>query len=137
MKLLTKTGLNFISASVFFFLIGSLGGYYFIRFAVNRSLNNELLWVRDHVFHNDSMDINKASISYLDIQLDSTSLWTYSEDYLLTDTILTGQHNDKPEFFRCLKFPIKQKNQWYTVHLMRSTTASDLLIMKFTSYNFV
>ena len=43
MKLLTKTSLNFISASVLFFLVGSMAMYFSVRNIIAEDLQNRLL----------------------------------------------------------------------------------------------
>ena len=43
MKLLTKTSLNFISASVMFFLVGSIAMYFSVRNIIAEDLESRLL----------------------------------------------------------------------------------------------
>ncbi len=128
MKLITKTGLNFISASIFFFFIGSLGGYYFIRFAVDKMFNNELLEAQRQV----EMQ-HKASLSWADVTVDTLQLTIHEEQYTFTDTVMQMAGGDSYEFYRKLSYfkPIdEQRAAHFTV--IRSTAPSDLMVMKFT-----
>lgn len=128
MKLITKTGLNFISASIFFFFIGSLGGYYFIRFAVDKMFNNELLEAQRQV----EMQ-HKASLSWADVTVDTLQLTICEEQYTFTDTVMELAGGDSYEFYRKLSYfkPIdEQRAAHFTV--IRSTAPSDLMVMKFT-----
>ena len=43
MKLLTKTSLNYLSVSIFVFLIGTIAFYYLLRYQVNQNVNIELV----------------------------------------------------------------------------------------------
>lgn len=130
MKLLTKTGLNFISASIFFFLLGSLGGYYFIRFAVNKFLNNELIEAKRLVEQLD--DLDGVRLSYADINIDTIAgPVQYTEAYL-TDTVLINQETGNYEFYRKLTFDQQYNHKTVRYCILRSTAPSDLLVMKFT-----
>ncbi|WP_430817315.1 sensor histidine kinase [Carboxylicivirga sp. RSCT41] len=127
MKLLTKTGLNFISASIFFFFIGSLGGYYFIRYAVNKMFNNELLEAQQQVENN--LD---QGLTYADVRIDTLQLRTDETQHAFTDTIIQNKSTGKYEFYRKLSYlkPAHTHTIQYTV--IRSTAPSDLMVMKFT-----
>ncbi|WP_430810593.1 MULTISPECIES: sensor histidine kinase [unclassified Carboxylicivirga] len=128
MKLLTKTGLNFISASIFFFFIGSLGGYYFIRYAVNKMFNNELLEAQQMVEANGG-----AGLSYADVHVDTLNLRLDTKQYAFTDTVMQYGADSNYEFYRMLRYrrPINNgQTVQYTV--IRSTAPSDLMVMKFT-----
>ncbi|TRX72234.1 HAMP domain-containing sensor histidine kinase [Carboxylicivirga sp. M1479] len=127
MKLLTKTGLNFISASIFFFFIGSLGGYYFIRYAVNKMFNNELLEAQQQVEQH-----NNTLLTYADVSIDTLALSLNTEQYSFTDTVMhNGDGNF--EFYRKLSL-LKPINEAQAVNytVIRSTAPSDLMVMKFT-----
>ncbi|MBR8536529.1 hypothetical protein KDU71_13225 [Carboxylicivirga sediminis] len=128
MKLITKTGLNFISASIFFFFIGSLGGYYFIRFAVDKMFNNELLEAQQKV---ESQ--NNYSLTYADVSVDTLRL-TISEDYYeFTDTVMQQAGNENYDFYRKLTYFKPIDNIHATrFTIIRSTAPSDLMVMKFT-----
>ena len=59
MKLLTKTSLNFISASVIFFLLGSVAMYFSVRNIIAEDLQSRLLQQQKEFFNN--ADKNKIS----------------------------------------------------------------------------
>ncbi|MBS2210507.1 hypothetical protein KEM09_03795 [Carboxylicivirga mesophila] len=128
MKLITKTGLNFISASIFFFFIGSLGGYYFIRFAVDKMFNNELLEAQQKV---ESQ--NNYSLTYADVSVDTLRLTISEEYYEFTDTVMQEAGNENYDFYRKLTY-LKPIDNIYATRftIIRSTAPSDLMVMKFT-----
>lgn len=132
MKLLTKTGLNFISASVFFFLLGSLGGYYFIRFAVNKFLNNELLEARALV---DQLPMDRLQVSrltYADIEVNKVEEEAFNPASVFHDTVLYNNQLKHHEFYRKLTYGRKTPHGFYQVSILRPSAPSDLLVMKFT-----
>jgi hypothetical protein len=128
MKLLTKTGLNFISASIFFFFVGSLGGYYFIRFAVNKMFNNELLEAQKKVEY-----LSDPKLSYADVQVDTLDLSLSEDEYAFTDTVIRNSISNNYEFYRKLVYlkPLNS-NEVIRYKVVRSTAPSDLMVMKFT-----
>ena len=128
MKLLTKTGLNFISASIFFFFVGSLGGYYFIRFAVNKMFNNELLEAQKKVEY-----LTDPKLSYADVQVDTLDLSLAEDEYAFTDTVIRNSISNNYEFYRKLVYlkPLNS-NEVIRYKVVRSTAPSDLMVMKFT-----
>ncbi|WP_439181730.1 sensor histidine kinase [Carboxylicivirga taeanensis] len=128
MKLITKTGLNFISASIFFFFIGSLGGYYFIRYAVSKMFNNELIEAQQKVERQ-----NNPHLTYADVRIDTLRLSIEQEQRIFTDTVMPVMSGDRYDFYRkltCLKPLNDELAIRYTV--VRSTAPSDLMVMKFT-----
>jgi signal transduction histidine kinase len=129
MKLLTKTGLNFISASIFFFLFGSLGGYYFIRYAVNKLLNNELLEVKKTI---ESNPHGVKTISYADVLIDTIAAKDHLPPTRFSDTVLFRHQSQTYEFYRTLTFYEKDDHQTIQYSILRPSAPSDLMIMKFT-----
>ncbi|MBK3518919.1 PorY family sensor histidine kinase [Carboxylicivirga marina] len=127
MKLLTKTGLNFISASIFFFFIGSLGGYYFIRYAVNKMFNNELLETQRHI-----EQFEGEAISYADVEIDTLKLAIDEVNYAFTDTMIHNTTSSNYEFYRKLSYYKPEGNKAIRYTIIRSTAPSDLMVMKFT-----
>ncbi len=128
MKLITKTGLNFISASIFFFFIGSLGGYYFIRYAVDKMFNNELLEAQQKVEAQKNY-----SLTYADVSIDTLQLAINDVQYAFTDTVMQVAGSERYDFYRKLSYlkPINERDALrFTV--IRSTAPSDLMVMKFT-----
>nr|WP_319400456.1 HAMP domain-containing sensor histidine kinase [uncultured Carboxylicivirga sp.] len=130
MKLITKTGLNFISASIFFFLLGSLGGYYFIRYAVNKFLNNELKSAQQLIEKSDNPQ--QFHLSYADISVDTLVGMPYYNKANIGDTVIVDQHTGNYEFYRKLTFDQPKSNGFLRYTILRSTAPSDLMIMKFT-----
>lgn len=128
MKLITKTGLNFISASIFFFFVGSLGGYYFIRYAVNKMFNNELLEAQRQV-----EKINTPALSYADVQIDTLPVSLEQVQYSFSDTVILNTISKNYEFYRKLNYlkPIGS-DKAIRYEVVRSTAPSDLMVMKFT-----
>ncbi len=127
MKLLTKTGLNFISASIFFFLFGSLGGYYFIRYAVNKMFNNELLEAKRQIELLDN-----PSLTFADVEVDTLQSQISIPATAFSDTIMRGNKGDNYEFYRKLSFYKKSGDKILRVCIIRSLAPSDLMVMKFT-----
>lgn len=132
MKLLTKTGLNFISASVFFFLFGSLGGYYFIRYAVNKFLNSELLEARQLVDKIPLEDLQRSQLTYADIQITITDKDAPILEPTYSDTVMYNTSTHNYEFFRKLSYSKLEDETHYQLSILRPSTPSDLLVMKFT-----
>lgn len=128
MKLLTKTGLNFISASIFFFLLGSLGGYYFIRYSVNKMLNNELLEAKDKVEQLNG----DASITFADVCIDTLTVKATLTEHFFSDTVVLNSNTSSYEFYRKLTFYKNSDNKTLQYCIMRSTSPYDLTVMKFT-----
>ena len=70
MKLLTKTSLNFISASVIFFLIGSVAMYFSVRNIIADDLQNQLLQQQKDFFYNaDQSKLTDLSSKLVFIQI--------------------------------------------------------------------
>ena len=132
MKLLTKTGLNFVSASVFFFLFGSLGGYYFIRYAVNNFLNNELLDARQLVDQMPLEDLQQSKLTYADIRISIADEDSRLMEPTFSDTVMYNTSTNNYEFFRKLSYSKSDGVTHYKLSILRPSTPSDLLVMKFT-----
>jgi len=132
MKLLTKTGLNFISASVFFFLFGSLGGYYFIRYAVNKFLNNELLESRQFIDQIPFEELERNQLTYADIQVAIAGEAAQLMEPTFSDTVLYNATTNNYEFYRKLSYCKSEHGIHYKISILRPSTPSDLLVMKFT-----
>jgi len=126
-KLLTKTGLNFISASIFFFLFGSLGGYYFIRYAVNKMFNNELLEAQRQIELHDT-----PSLTYADVQVDTLQMVIPTTDPVFSDTVMQRSAGANYEFYRKLTFYKQKQGYLLKYSIIRSSAPHDLMVMKFT-----
>jgi len=129
MKLLTKTSLNFISASVIFFLIGSVAMYFSVRNIIAEDLQNRLLQQQKEFFYN--ADQNKLT--------DLTSKLVFIEItdkeivYSFSDTVLIV--NDSYILYRKLQFSYLQDEQYYQVSILQNQNQSDSLIKKIVIMN--
>ena len=127
MKLLTKTGLNFISASIFFFLFGSLGGYYFIRYAVNKMFNNELVEAKKQIEL-----IDNPALTFADVEVDTVPDHYRTCAPIFSDTIIQSANGANYEFYRKLSYYKQAEGKTLRVSIIRSLSPSDLMVMKFT-----
>ena len=129
MKLLTKTSLNFISASVIFFLVGSVAVYFSVRNIIAEDLQNRLFQQQKEFFFN--ADQNKLS--------DLTSKLVFIQktdkeiDYSFSDTVLII--NDSYILFRKLNFSYLLDKQYYNVSILNNQSQSDTLIKKIVIMN--
>jgi len=126
-KLLTKTGLNFISASIFFFLFGSLGGYYFIRYAVNKMFNNELVEAKKQIEL-----IDNPALTFADVEVDTVPDHYRTCAPIFSDTIIQSANGANYEFYRKLSYYKQAEGKTLRVSIIRSLSPSDLMVMKFT-----
>ena len=127
MKLLTKTGLNFISASIFFFLFGSLGGYYFIRYAVNKMFNNELVEAKKQIEL-----VDNPALTFADVEVDTVPDHYRTCAPIFSDTIIQSANGANYEFYRKLSYYKQAEGKTLRVSIIRSLSPSDLMVMKFT-----
>ena len=129
MKLLTKTSLNFISASVIFFLVGSVAVYLSVRNIIAEDLQNRLFQQQKQFF--DNADQNKLS--------DLTSKLVFIQktdkeiDYSFSDTVLIV--NDSYILYRKLDFSYLIDKQYYNVSILNNQSQSDSLIKKIVIMN--
>ena len=129
MKLLTKTSLNFISVSVFFFLVGSVVMYFSVLNIIQNDLEDRLLQEKREF-------ISKAATNKV---ADMSSELVYSkriQDNISTsfsDSVLIV--NDKYVLFRKLQFSYLKDDQYYRVSILKSQSQSDILIMKIVIMN--
>ena len=129
MKLLTKTSLNFISASVIFFLIGSVAVYFSVRNIIAEDLQNRLFQQQKEFFFN--ADQNKLS------DLTSKLVFIKKTDkeigYSFSDTVLII--NDSYILYRKLNFSYLLDKQYYNVSILNNQSQSDTLIKKIVIMN--
>lgn len=130
MKLITKTGLNFISASIFFFLFGSLGGYYFIRYAVDKFLNNELYEAK--AFIDQAGEQGVHALTYADVIVDSIESKAHYQIPFVNDTVILNASTGNYEFYRKLTFDKEEEGQVLRYSIIRPSAPSDIMVMKFT-----
>ena len=129
MKLLTKTSLNFISASVLFFLVGSMAMYFSVRNIMAEDLRNRLLQQQNEFIYtaqqNNVMDLVSELVFVQTTQ--NKQLYSFSDTVLIT--------NEKYMLYRKLDFSYVQNDQDYKVTILISQSESDKLIMKIAIMN--
>ena len=129
MKLLTKTSLNFISASVIFFLVGSVAVYFSVRNIIAEDLHNRLFQQQKEFFYN--ADQNKLS------DLTSKLVFIQKTDKEIgdsfSDTVLIV--NDSYILYRKLNFSYLIDKQYYNVSILNNQSQSDTLIKKIVIMN--
>ena len=129
MKLLTKTSLNFISASVIFFLIGSVAMYFSVRNIIAEDLQNRLLQQQKDFFYNaDQNKLTDLSSKLVFIQITDKEIV-----YSFSDTVLIV--NESYILYRKLKFSYFQDEQYYQVSILKNQSQSDSLIKKIVIMN--
>ena len=129
MKLLTKTSLNFISASVIFFLLGSVAMYFSVRNIIAEDLQNRLLQQQKDFFYNaDQNNLTDLSSKLVFIQITDKEI-----GYPFSDTVLII--NDSYILYRKLQFFYLKDRQYYNVSILKNQSQSDSLIKKIVIMN--
>ncbi len=129
MKLITKSSLTFISATVIFFLIGSVIMYFSVRNIFSSNLNDILLErkvVLEKQIEPDNVERFYAKEVFV-TKLESECVLAFS------DTVLIEQ--EKYVLYRKLDFPYKVKGKNYKVSILESQTKTDVLITKIVIMN--
>ena len=129
MKLLTKTSLNFISASVLFFLVGSIAMYFSVRNIMAEDLQNRLLQQQNEFIYTAQQN----KVTDLTSELVFVQAAENKQLYSFSDTVLIA--NEKYMLYRKLAFSYSQNEQDYKVSILLSQSESDLLIMKIAIMN--
>ena len=129
MKLLTKTSLNFISASVIFFLLGSVAMYFSVRNIIAEDLQSRLLQQQKEFFNN----ADKNKISDLKSKLVFIQITDKKIEYSFSDTVLIV--NDSYILYRKLQFSYLLDKQYYNVSILQNQSQSDSLIKKIVIMN--
>ena len=129
MKLLTKTSLNFISASVIFFLLGSVAMYFSVRNIIAEDLQNRLLQQQKDFFYNaDQNNLTDLSSKLVFIQItDKEIIHSFSDTVLIV--------NDSYILYRKLQFSYLKDEQYYNVSILKNQSQSDSLIKKIVIMN--
>jgi len=129
MKLLTKTSLNFISASVMFFLVGSIVMYFSVRNIVAEDLQNRLLEQQNEFFNTASQ--NKLE----DLASEVIFIEKYQKEleHSFSDTVLIV--NKKYMLYRKLQFSYLHNEQHYKVSILQLQSQSDKLFKKIVIMN--
>jgi len=129
MKLLTKTSLNFISASVIFFLLGSFAMYFSVRNIIAEDLQNRLLEEKKEFFFKaDQNNLSDLSSKLIFIQITDNEIV-----YSFSDTVLIV--NESYILYRKLQFTYFQDKQYYKVSILKNQNQSDFLIKKIVIMN--
>ena len=129
MKLLTKTSLNFISASVIFFLLGSVAMYFSVRNIIAEDLQNRLLQQQKDFFYNaDQNNLTDLSSKLVFIQItDKEIVSSFSDTVLIV--------NNSYILYRKLQFSYLKDRQYYNVSILKNQSQSDSLIKKIVIMN--
>ena len=87
MKLLTKTSLNFISASVIFFLVGSMSMYFSVRNIIAEDLKNRLLQQQNEFIYTAQQNKVTDLVSELVFvqTTEKQQLYSFSDTVLITN----------------------------------------------------
>jgi len=129
MKLLTKTSLNFISASVLFFLVGSMAMYFSVRNIIAEDLQNRLLQQQNEFIYTAQQ--NKVT----DLTSELVFVQKFQKEMLhsFSDTVLIK--NEQYILYRKMQFSVLQNGKYYKVSILQSQSQSDLLIVKIVIMN--
>ena len=129
MKLITKSSLTFISASVLFFLVGSIIMYFSVRTIISSNLNDTLLEKKINLEKQIEPD-NVERFYSNDVFVSKTNSEITSS---FSDTVLI--ENGKYILYRQLHFHYVVANQNYRITILQSQTKTDLLITKIVIMN--
>ena len=129
MKLITKSSLTFISASVLFFLVGSIIMYFSVRTIISSNLNDTLLEKKINLEKQIDPD-NVERFYSNDVFVSKTNSEITSS---FSDTVLI--ENGKYILYRQLHFHYVVANQNYRIKILQSQTKTDLLITKIVIMN--
>ena len=129
MKLLTKTSLNFISASVIFFLVGSIVMYFSVRNIVAEDLQNRLLEQQNEFFNQVTQNKLEDLASEVVFIEESQKELVHS----FSDTVLIV--NEKYMLYRKLQFSYLHNEQHYKVSILQLQSQSDKLFKKIVIMN--
>jgi len=129
MKLLTKTSLNFISASVLFFLVGSIAMYFSVRNIIAEDLESRLLQQQNEFIYTAQQNKVTDLISELVFVQEVHAEFLHS----FSDTVLIK--NEQYILYRKMQFSVLKNGQYYKVSILQSQNQSDLLIVKIVIMN--
>lgn len=132
MKLLTKTNLNFLSISLFIFLIGIIAFYYMLRKQVDQNVNHELekrkLSIIDQLesVHSTGRPPENLNEKIIINPIDKNQQITIG----YSDTLIIVKSKNKYVPFRKLSFRAVINNQDYYVQVFKSLEETDMLIVR-------
>ncbi len=130
MKLITKTGLNFILVSTIFFLLGSMIMYYAVRVILAEDLNDRLVQMQVY-FEQDALGVNDLEVLASPQILIAPTTVNIPASFIDTAVI----ENESYVLYKKLAFSHYHKGNLYKVAILQSQTQTDLLIMKFVILN--
>ena len=130
MKLSTKSGLSFISASAIFFFLGSILMYFSVRVILAEDLKDRLLdmqssFMMDLSYANDITIMNGAKTFVFKAPA--------PEPTLFSDTVLieSGRYN----LFRKITFSQVFNHKIYKIEILQSQSQTDLLVWRIVILN--
>ena len=129
MKLLTKTSLNFISASVMFFLVGSIVMYFSVRNIVAEDLQNRLLEQKNEFFNQVTQ--NKLEDLASEVVFIQETQKELAPSFSDTALIVSAKYM----LYRKLQFSYLHNEQHYKVSILQLQSQSDKLFKKIVIMN--
>lgn len=135
MKLLKQTSLNFISASVFFFLIAIITVYISVRMMANYYLETELFRLKEQYTYHFEEDAEPTRFFNTNTQLIDLSQTAYQTLDLNTtqfsDTIIFDPVTKSYQLNKQLKFYAQKEQKTYEVRLLEPQSFIDIYVMIF------
>ena len=129
MKLITKSSLTFISASVLFFLVGSIIMYFSVRTIFSSNLNDILVEKKINLrkqIEPDNVErfySNDVFVSKINSEIPSS----------FSDTVLI--ENRKYILYRKIDFSYFTSNQYYKISILHPQSRTDILVSKIVIMN--
>lgn len=134
MKLITKTSLNFLSISVFVFLLGIVGFYFLLRDQVNQNINQDLeLKVEQMISqissaHSSEKIEAKQSEKVIFRQINPTEAVQTG----FGDTIIFDQQKKSYEYYRYYGYVLNLNSNTYFIQILKPLREFDNLIVRMT-----
>lgn len=139
MKLITKTSLNFLSISIFVFLVGIVGFYYLLKNQVNQNLNQELeakveqMISQIRVAHtSENIEVKQNEIVVFK-QIQHTDKVQRG----FGDTIVFNQQKKAYEYYRYYGIVLNLNDNFYFIQILKPLREFDNLIVRITLANTV
>lgn len=134
MKLITKTSLNFLSTSIFVFLLGIVGFYYLLRDQVNQNINQELELKVEQMISQISSAHNTGKIEVKQSEIVIFRQIQHKEKVQLGfgDTIVFNQQKNAYEYYRYYGYVLSLNNNFFFIQILKPLRESDNLIVRIT-----
>ena len=129
MKLITKSSLTFISASVLFFLVGSIIMYFSVRTIFSSNLNDTLLEKKTNLVKQIEPD-NVERFYSNDVFVNKTNSDIPSS---FSDTVLI--ESGKYILYRKIDFSYFTSDQYYKISVLEPQKKTDILVSKIVIMN--